>query len=195
MDYLPRKIWLKRKARKAHLARNRLFKILILATFLAGVYFFVSSPWMPQLSAWVQQLPLWTQQQPSLGSIRIPSIGVDEKIYEGINESILKQGIGHLESSAKIGQEGNAIFSGYGLMADQFFNHLDELQPGDEIILETPERTQIFYEVTEKKEISKETANGISNDSQGNRITLITTAKTNKDLRLLIEAHRKDGGT
>jgi sortase (surface protein transpeptidase) len=61
--------------------------------------------------------------------------------------------------------------------------------------LETPERTQIFYEVTEKKEISKEEANGISDDSQGNRITLITTAKTNRDLRLLVEARRKDSGT
>jgi sortase A len=193
---LPRKVWLKRKARKAHLARNRLIKILILAAFLTGVYFLVYSPLTPQITAWIRQLPSLIQQQPSsLATIRIQSIGLEEKVYEGINESILEKGIGHLESSAKIGQEGNGIFSGYGLMADQFFNHLDEIQLGDEIILETPERTQILYEVTEKKEVSKEEANSVSNDSQGHWITLITTSKANRDLRLLVEAQRKEVGT
>jgi LPXTG-site transpeptidase (sortase) family protein len=203
MDYLPRKVWLKRKSRKAHLARNRLVKLLVLVVCLGGVYLLGYSPWRLQLTAWMQQLPSlvqqklpWTQQEEdSLGSIRIPSIGLDVKVYEGISESILSKGIGHLESSAAIGQNGNAIFSGYSLTEDQFFNHLDEIQTGDEILLETPEQAQFFYEVTEKKEIPKEEAGMISNDSQGNRITLITTSKTNRDLRLLVEAQRKDNGT
>jgi sortase A len=69
--------------------------------------------------------------------IRIPDIGVDWKVVEGVGVPELKKGPGHYPESPLPGQEGNAAIAGHRTTYGAPFNRVDELEPGDEIFVQT----------------------------------------------------------
>ncbi len=69
--------------------------------------------------------------------IRIPDIGVDWKVVEGVGVPELKKGPGHYPETPLPGQEGNAAIAGHRTTYGAPFNRIDELQPGDEIFVQT----------------------------------------------------------
>jgi sortase A len=69
--------------------------------------------------------------------IRIPAIGVDKIVVEGVQLSDLKRGPGHYPESPLPGNPGNAAIAGHRTTYGAPFNRLDELKPGDDILVTT----------------------------------------------------------
>jgi sortase A len=83
------------------------------------------------------------------GRIRIPEIGVDWSFVEGVSRSDLMKGPGHYPETPFPGTLGNAAIAGHRTTYGQPFHNLDELEPGDEIVIETLAGT-FTYEMTEQ---------------------------------------------
>lgn len=74
-------------------------------------------------------------------SIRIPSIGVDQVVVEGVTRADLRRGPGHYPGTPQPGMVGNMVISGHRTTYTKPFYDLDLLREGDEILISTPERT------------------------------------------------------
>lgn len=73
----------------------------------------------------------------AVARIVIPSIGVDEIVVEGVSRNDLKKGPGHYPQTPMPGQPGNSAIAGHRTTYGQPFHRVDELVPGDEIIVTT----------------------------------------------------------
>lgn len=69
--------------------------------------------------------------------IRIPKIGVDRAVVEGVSPADLRKGPGHYPSTPLPGEQGNAAIAGHRTTYGAPFNRLDELKAGDEIQVTT----------------------------------------------------------
>lgn len=68
-----------------------------------------------------------------LGTIVVPSIGLEHEVFEGVWLTVIDQGPGHWPGSALPGQTGNAVFPGHRVTHSHPFLDLDQLVAGDEI--------------------------------------------------------------
>jgi sortase A len=75
----------------------------------------------------------------TVGHLAIPSLGVDEDVYEGIALSVIDHGPSHWPGTAMPGHVGNVVIAGHRVTHSRPFRHLDDLQPGDVAILTTAE--------------------------------------------------------
>jgi len=73
-----------------------------------------------------------------LTRIEIPAIGVDTIVVQGTSPSALRAGAGHYPNTPLPGQRGNVAIAGHRTTYGRPFNRIDELKPGDSIILTTP---------------------------------------------------------
>jgi sortase A len=73
----------------------------------------------------------------ALGFIKIPKIGLDMVFVEGISLDDLRKGPGHYPESALPGQPGNVAIAGHRTTYLHPFWSLNELVPGDKVILRT----------------------------------------------------------
>src|SRR5439155_1901428 len=73
-----------------------------------------------------------------LTRIEIPAIGVDTIVVQGTSPSALRAGAGHYPNTPLPGQHGNVAVAGHRTTYGRPFNRIDELKPGDKIILTTP---------------------------------------------------------
>lgn len=86
------------------------------------------------------------------GIVRIPSFGDDYAIplleFAGADPyDALHAGFGHMPESADVGAEGNFTIIAHRTTRNEPLRHMPELDPGDEIIIET--RTRIYtYRLT-----------------------------------------------
>ncbi len=102
--------------------------------------------------------------------IRIPDIGVDKIVVEGVSLRDLKKGPGHYPETPLPGQEGNAAIAGHRTTYGAPFHRIDELEPGDEIIVETIQG-EFTYLVTEQLIVSPSQVE-VLEDKGDNRLTL-----------------------
>jgi len=102
--------------------------------------------------------------------IRMPAIGVDKIVVEGVALSDLKKGPGHYPDTPLPGQEGNAAIAGHRTTYGAPFNRIDELVAGDEIFVETVQG-EFRYLVTEQLIVSP-TQVEVLDDKGDNRLTL-----------------------
>jgi sortase A len=74
-----------------------------------------------------------------LAIMRIPALGHDyaKVVIEGVEKDDLKKGPGHYPGTALPGQIGNFVVSGHRTTYGAPFNRVDELKPGDAIVVET----------------------------------------------------------
>ena len=73
--------------------------------------------------------------------IQIPAIDVDASIVHGDDWEQLKKGVAHRADTANPGQIGNIVLSGHNDVFGEVFRYLEELKPGDEIIVYTSQRS------------------------------------------------------
>lgn len=71
---------------------------------------------------------------PALGIMRIPKVKIEAPILEGTDDLTLNRGVGHIEGTANVGENGNAGIAGH---RDGFFRALKDIQVGDTIQVET----------------------------------------------------------
>lgn len=106
------------------------------------------------------------------GVIRIPAIGLNQSIVEGVTREHLKLGPGHYPGTALPGERGNVVISGHRTTYSRPFHDLDLLQPGDAIYIDTPETTHV-YRVAETLVVNAENADPLR-DTLDARLTLTT---------------------
>lgn len=92
-------------------------------------------------------LPIPTTAPGQALRIQIPAIGVDAPIVQGDNWEQLKKGVGQHLGTGTPGELGNVVLSAHNDFAGEIFRHLDDLVPGDPIILMTAAQ-QFTYIVT-----------------------------------------------
>ncbi len=102
--------------------------------------------------------------------IVIPEIGVDKIVVEGVSLDDLKKGPGHYPETPLPGQEGNAAIAGHRTTYGAPFNRLDELEPGDEIFVQTIQGE--FRYLMQEEIIVKPTQVEVLEDKGDNRLTL-----------------------
>jgi sortase A len=102
--------------------------------------------------------------------ISIPEIGLDKVVVEGVSVADLKRGPGHYPGSPMPGQPGNAAIAGHRTTYGAPFNRIDELEPGDEILVTTVQGS-FRYEVVDQQIVSPAQVD-VLNDFGDNRLTL-----------------------
>ena len=73
----------------------------------------------------------------SVATLRIPKIGVDKTIVQGVGLGDLRKAPGHYPETPLPGEQGNAAIAGHRTTYGAPFNRLDELAAGDEILVTT----------------------------------------------------------
>jgi sortase A len=84
-----------------------------------------------------------------LTRLEIPRLDVDVIVVEGTSLSALRAGAGHYPETPLPGQHGNVAIAGHRTTYGKPFNRMDELVPGDKVILTTP-LGRYTYEITQR---------------------------------------------
>ena len=71
----------------------------------------------------------------AIGELSIPAIDLRTEVYEGVNETALKQGPGHWPGTPALGEPGNFVLSGHRSTETKPFLYLDRLSRGDVITM------------------------------------------------------------
>jgi len=106
----------------------------------------------------------------AVAQIRIPKIGVDKIVVEGVDVADLKKGPGHYPGSPLPGQPGNAAIAGHRTTYGAPFNRIDELAEGDEILITTVQGS-FRYQVREQLIVAPDQVE-VLNDFGDARLTL-----------------------
>jgi sortase A len=91
--------------------------------------------------------------------LRIPAIGVDFIVLQGVDLKWLKEGPGHFPQTPLPGQPGNVALAGHRTTYAAPFNRLDELRPGDVITFDTVQGT-FTYTVDSHETVPGEAPSG-----------------------------------
>lgn len=105
-------------------------------------------------------------------NIKIPAINVFAPVVQGDGWEQLKKGVGQHPGTPNPGDPGNLVLSAHNDVFGELFRDLDQLKPGDEVILYTQEKT-ITYIVRETK-IVEPTAVEVMAPSSETVVTLIS---------------------
>lgn len=124
--------------------------------------------------------------------LRIPEIGLDEVLFEGVDRETLKKGPGHMEGTPLPGQPGNAVVSGHRTTYGSPFFDFDLLEPGDRIEVESSIGVHV-YEIREII-IVEPTDVWVTDERPGGWLTLTTcNPKFSARQRLVVFAEMVSG--
>lgn len=108
-----------------------------------------------------------------IGTLRIPRIGVEVAVGEGSDNASMRYTVGHFKQTAMPGQKGNfAVIGHRSYRYGQFFNRLDELKKGDELLVKRG-KSSYTYTVTETFVVEPEDT-WVLNPTPDATITLVT---------------------
>lgn len=82
--------------------------------------------------------------------LEIPTLGVTKYVVAGVETDDLKKGPGHYPYTPLPGQLGNAAIAGHRTTYGEPFRNLDDLQPGDPIIVTDLLGRRFVYSVTQQ---------------------------------------------
>lgn len=89
-------------------------------------------------------LPIPTRGPEQAIRIQIPAIQVDAPVVQDDGWDQLKKGVGQYIGSANPGQTGNIVLSGHNDVYGEVFKRLDELEPGNTIIIFSINRQYVY---------------------------------------------------
>jgi sortase A len=141
--------------------------------------------------------PEWVLEDPpalgeAIGRIRIPKVGVDWPLIEGVQPEQLDISPGHMPRTAMPGQFGNAVLAGHRSTFGAPFSDLDLLVPGDEIEVDTGIGTHTYAVVS--TEIVLPTGMWTVQHRDGGWLTLVTChPKGSNAQRMIVFARLVDG--
>lgn len=143
-----------------------------------------------------ERIPFHPEEAPGRGEelafLRIPKIGLDEVVFEGVDPETLKNGPGHMEGTPIPGQPGNAVISGHRTTYGAPFFDFDLLEEGDRIEVETAIGEHV-YEVREII-IVEPTDVWVTDDRPGGWLTFTTcNPKFSARERLIVFAEMVSG--
>jgi len=104
--------------------------------------------------------------------LQIPAIKVDAPVVQGDGWEQLKKGVGQHVGTTNPGKDGNLVLSAHNDIFGEIFRDLDQLQPGDEIILFTNQRSYTYTVVD--SEVVEPTAVEVMDATKQPTVTLIS---------------------
>ena len=119
-----------------------------------------------------------------LASLKIPSIGVNVKVYEGTGTTPLAKGAGHFTDTSI--WAGNVCIAAHNRGAHAQFGKIHTLASGDRVTLTTKLGTRT-YEVTSVSKILETDTSGLT-AATGNQITLYTCVADQPAYRWMVRA-------
>ena len=119
-----------------------------------------------------------------MGTLQIPKLGVNVKVWDGETLDNLKVGVGHFSFTSAF--DGNVGIAGHNGGSAGYFENIKNLVAGDKIIYTTPNGTRT-YQVVSLTSISNTDFSTLSYTSD-NRLTLITCVRGVPDQRLSLVA-------
>ena len=122
-----------------------------------------------------------------LGTLKIPTLDLSVKVYQGTDADALRKGAGHFANTSI--WEGNVAIAGHNRGVNNHFGKIHTLDVGDTIKLTTQLGTR-SYEVYSVSKISVDDTS-VLNDSTENIITLITCVMNQPDYRWCVQAREK----
>lgn len=119
-----------------------------------------------------------------LGTLKIPAIDLDVKIYQGTNSSTLAKGVGHFTETSIWG--GNVGLAAHNRGTNSYFGQIHTLEAGDRITLTTRLGTRT-YEVATVSKVSETDRSSLA-DTKENCLTLYTCVRNERDQRWCVRA-------
>ena len=119
-----------------------------------------------------------------LGRLKIPSLDVNVKIYEGTDSKTLAKGAGHFTETSI--WDGNVAVAGHNRGTNCYFGSIHTLNLGDRITLSTKLGTRT-YEVTSVSKVSETDNSGLA-ASRTNTLTLYTCVRDQRAYRWCVTA-------
>ena len=121
--------------------------------------------------------------------IIIPKISLEAEISEGTSKEVMDKYVGHFEeTSLKSGNIGLAAHNrGYGV---NYFSRIKEMKQGDEIIYKYDDFEKTY--IVEKNIIIKDTDWSYLEQTEENKITLITCVENEPEYRRCIQGTEKE---
>ena len=119
-----------------------------------------------------------------LATLKIPSIGVNVKVYEGTGTTPLAKGAGHFTDTSI--WDGNVCIAAHNRGAHAQFGKIHTLSAGDRVTLTTKLGTRT-YEVTSVSKILETDTSGLT-ATTGNQITLYTCVANQPAYRWMVRA-------
>lgn len=124
--------------------------------------------------------------------LRVPAVGLDAVVFEGVSAPILAKGPGHIPGTALPGQPGNSVISGHRTTYGRPFHDFDLLRAGDRIEVETAIGNHVY--LVRESFIVAPTDVWVTDDRPGAWLTLTTcNPKYSARERLIITAELVEG--
>jgi sortase A len=124
--------------------------------------------WSPQRVAAYREA-LGEAHGPPLGALRIPRIGLEVPVFEGVDALTLNRGVGRIPGTGRLGEGGNIGLAGH---RDGFFRGLKDVAQGDVLELRTREETRTY--VVDRVVVVDPEDIGVLDDRDAPTLTLIT---------------------
>jgi len=123
----------------------------------------------------------------SLGTLKIPAIGLSVKVVQGTDSAALKKGAGHFTETSI--WNGNVALAAHNRGTNSYFGKIHTLETGDKITLTTKQGTRT-YAVTSVAKVGETDRSSLESTSE-NYITLYTCVRDQRDLRWCVRAVEK----
>jgi sortase A len=125
----------------------------------------------------------------ALTDIKIPKLGVDTTVVQGISRSALRAGAGHYPDTPLPCEQGNVAIAGHRTTFGKPFADVDQLKLGDTIILETPVGS-CTYQVSRDPFITHPRDTAVIANTPNQRTLTLTTChpKGSARQRLIVQA-------
>ena len=117
-------------------------------------------------------IPVPTPAPDQAVRLQVPRLNVDAPVVQGDGWEQLKKGVGQHIGSANPGQDGNVVLTAHNDVYGELFRHLDQLQPGDNVIVYTQQRQHVY--VVDRTVIVEPTAVEVMAPTGSPTVTLIS---------------------
>lgn len=117
-------------------------------------------------------IPVPTPAPDQAVRLQIPRLNVDAPVVQGDGWEQLKKGVGQHIGSANPGQNGNVVLSAHNDVYGELFRYLDQLLPGDEVIVFTQQRQYVY--VVDRTVLVEPTAVEVMASTGNPTVTLIS---------------------
>ena len=125
--------------------------------------------------------------------VQIPAIQIDAPIVQGDGWEQLKKGVGQHAGTSDPGEKGNTVLSAHNDIFGEIFRDLERLQPGDQIILFTNQRSYTYL-IVDTQVVEPTDVDVMSATSQPT-VTLISCYPyLVDDQRIVVKARLQSGG-
>jgi len=117
-------------------------------------------------------IPVPTPAPDQAVRLQIPRLNVDAPVVQGDGWEQLKKGVGQHIGSSNPGQNGNVVLSAHNDVYGELFRYLDQLRPGDEVIVYTQQRQYVY--VVDRTSMVEPTAVEVMASTGNPTVTLIS---------------------